>query len=122
MAWFESAATALTRIAVLLLTGTMLLPAEAAVFGDDDRIRVPKARAALEQSIGLIFNNQAKTVCTAFCVGPNLIATAAHCLYRPPDEGERADFADFWFSIDRSALWLWCLNQAFPSNLSPERK
>ena len=55
----------------------------------------------IEQSVGLFYNSRAKTVCSAFCVGPNLIVTAAHCLFRPEADSERADFSDFWFSLDR---------------------
>src|SRR5690349_1075459 len=51
-----------------------------AVFGADDRQPVPSKYQATAQSIGVLFNNQTRTVCTAFCVGDAIIATAAHCL------------------------------------------
>src|SRR4029078_5560734 len=43
------------------------------------------------------FNLRRRTVCTAFCVAPDVIATAGHCLLGTA--GERAArFADFWFA------------------------
>jgi protease YdgD len=53
-----------------------------AVFGSDDRSNLPRRYEALAERMGLLFNNQARTVCTAFCVAEDLIATAAHCLAR----------------------------------------
>lgn len=54
-----------------------------AVFGRDDRQPVPPKYEAVAQSLGILFNNQTRTVCSAFCVGANVIATAAHCLAGP---------------------------------------
>src|SRR5262245_33771997 len=50
----------------------------AAVFGKDDRVGLPPRYSSLRNSIGLLFNVQARTVCSAFCVADNVIATAAH--------------------------------------------
>ena len=58
-----------------------------AVFGTDDRAPLPGARAALRNSIGLLYEPRSHSVCTAFCVGENVVATASHCLFRT--EGER---------------------------------
>jgi hypothetical protein len=67
-----------------------------AVFGTDDRIATPTRFRQLAQQIGLFFSNPAKTVCTAFCVAPNIVATAAHCLAQPG--GKAARLSDFMFA------------------------
>ncbi len=36
--------------------------------------------------IGTINDPRSRSVCTAFCVAPDTVATAAHCLYRTADE------------------------------------
>jgi V8-like Glu-specific endopeptidase len=87
-----------------------------AVFGADDRVPVPQKYQKLQDAVGVLFNLRAKTVCTAFCVGDTIIATAGHCLYRPdaikneplkigPKAAEKdaetakpARLADFWFA------------------------
>jgi hypothetical protein len=68
-----------------------------AVFGADDRIALPAKYKDVQQKIGLLFNMRSRTVCTAFCVAPNVVATAGHCLHRTL--GERPpQLADFWFA------------------------
>jgi len=68
-----------------------------AVFGTDDRMPVPPRFKALKDKIGLLFNQRARLVCTAFCVATDVVATAGHCLYRT--HGERPpQLADFWFA------------------------
>ncbi|MEZ5857344.1 MAG: trypsin-like peptidase domain-containing protein, partial [Hyphomicrobiaceae bacterium] len=67
-----------------------------AVFGTDDRTAVPRRYQAIAERIGLFFSNPARTVCTAFCVAPNIVATAAHCLAQPG--GAPARVADFMFA------------------------
>ena len=68
-----------------------------AVFGTDDRIALPAKYKDVQQKIGLLFNMRSRTVCTAFCVAPDVVATAGHCLHRTL--GERApQLADFWFA------------------------
>src|SRR5918912_3620477 len=57
-----------------------------AVFGADDRVPVPAQYSALQEGIGLLINNRARTVCTAFCVAGDIIATAAHCLFKTKGE------------------------------------
>jgi V8-like Glu-specific endopeptidase len=52
-----------------------------AVFGKDQRQRLPRRYKALGQQIGLLHNPKTNTLCTAFCVGPDMIATASHCLF-----------------------------------------
>jgi protease YdgD len=60
---------------------------QAAVFGTDDRTALPAGRAALSHSIGLLYEPRSHSVCTGFCVGDDVVATAGHCLFRT--EGER---------------------------------
>lgn len=67
-----------------------------AVFGTDDRVLVPSRLHNAAEKIGLFFSNQARTVCSAFCVAPNIIATAAHCLAQPG--GKPARLSDFMFA------------------------
>ncbi len=57
-----------------------------AVFGKDTRQRLPKSLRALKRSIGLVYSNRARSVCTGFCVADNVIATASHCLFRTAGE------------------------------------
>lgn len=76
---------------------TLARPVQAvAVFGTDDRVPVPGRYARQADNIGLLFSNPARTVCTAFCVAPNMIATAAHCLAQPG--GKPARLSDFMFA------------------------
>jgi len=57
-----------------------------AVFGADDRTLLPSRMKALEEKIGLLYEPKTRSVCTAFCVDPSTVATAAHCLYRTRGE------------------------------------
>ncbi len=57
-----------------------------AVFGTDDRVALPAARSGLRSSIGLLYEGRSHSVCTAFCVGEDVVATAGHCLFRTADE------------------------------------
>jgi protease YdgD len=68
-----------------------------AVFGKDERQPVPPKYQATAESIGVLFNNRTRTVCTAFCVGDAVIATAAHCLSAPTGGGS-ARTGDFMFA------------------------
>lgn len=54
-----------------------------AVFGADQRTEVPDQYSALEGKIGMLYEQSTQTLCTAFCVGKGIIATAAHCLFQP---------------------------------------
>lgn len=69
----------------------------AAVFGSDKRVALPVPLRPLREMLGILFNVRQRTVCTAFCVAPGLIGTAAHCLYKT--NGEKSPrLADFWFA------------------------
>jgi len=67
-----------------------------AVFGRDDRISIPSKYANLRNVIGLLFNSRSRTVCSAFCVGEDLIATAGHCLFKTLGE-QAPNLEDFRF-------------------------
>lgn len=92
---------AIVAISITLLAlGTGLTPsspATAAVFGTDDRTAIPARYQKAAESIGLLFNNQSRTVCTAFCVAPNVIATAAHCLFKA-DTDASPKLSQYWFA------------------------
>jgi protease YdgD len=74
-----------------------------AVFGSDERTKLPTPLKSLRNSIGLIYNGDVKTVCSAFCVHDNIVATASHCIYRT--KGKRAPPANkFVFSRPGTGL------------------
>ena len=74
-----------------------------AVFGTDDRGPLPPKLRGVQEKMGLLFNLRARTVCTAFCVAKDTIATAGHCLYRT--QGERPPLlSDFWFARNYDAV------------------
>ncbi len=74
-----------------------------AVFGADDRVALPSSLKRLSASIGLLYEGRSQSVCTAFCVGDAIIATAAHCLYRT--SGERPPpLAGFTFRLPARGL------------------
>ena len=84
------------------LAETPALVEPVAVFGGDQRVAIPLRFKALRGKIGLFFNRRSRTVCTAFCVAPDIVATAGHCLHRP--HGERPPHpADFWFARNYDA-------------------
>lgn len=57
-----------------------------AVFGRDERTALPARLAALEGRIGLLYDRRSRSVCTAFCVAEDIVATAGHCVFRTSDE------------------------------------
>jgi protease YdgD len=69
-----------------------------AVFGRDDRTPLPERLAGVAARMGVLFNNPARTVCSAFCVAPAVIATAAHCVATSSPQGARLRAADFYFA------------------------
>ena len=74
-----------------------------AVFGTDDRGPLPAKLKGVQEKMGVLFNLRARTVCTAFCVAKDTIATAGHCLYRTA--GERPpQLPDFWFARNYDAV------------------
>ena len=75
-----------------------------AVFGADNRGALPRALRSLKKSIGLVYNNRARSVCTGFCVSDRIIATAAHCLFRTAGE-RRPKLAEFRFVLRAQKNW-----------------
>ena len=64
-----------------IVTGNNNFVIPVAVFGKDQRKSLPRTYKKLDSSIGLLHNPRTNTLCTAFCVGPDMIATASHCLF-----------------------------------------
>ncbi len=65
--------------------GMVTLPgsrATASIFGADERVPLPQSLQKAGAKLGLFFDKGSHSVCTAFCVAPDVILTAAHCLYR----------------------------------------
>ncbi len=53
-----------------------------AVFGADERVPLPQSLRSVGDRIGVLHDPRSHSVCTAFCVARDIVATAAHCLYR----------------------------------------
>ncbi len=69
-----------------------------AIFGKDGRQRVPRDLRTEKKQIGLLFNPTSSTLCTAFCVAPDVIATASHCLFSR-NRSSRNKLANFIFRL-----------------------
>ena len=70
-------------LAALALTGVVAAhstSSSAAVFGQDDRRRLPQTSAALKSKIGTLVSLRTRAICSAFCVADDMIATASHCV------------------------------------------
>ena len=68
-------------IAVIALAACSTLPAtpsRSATFDDFKQSAVPKAHAELAKSVGILVAG--RSYCSAFCVAPDIIASAGHCL------------------------------------------
>jgi len=74
-----------------------------AVFGTDERGPLPAKFKNLREKMGVLFNLRARTVCTAFCVAKDTIATAGHCIYRTAGE-RRPRLSNFWFARNYDAV------------------
>ncbi len=68
---------AIALIAILVTTAT---PAKAAVFGRDQRIRLDDTAVAITANVGVLVSSQTGALCSAFCLSPDVIATAGHCV------------------------------------------
>lgn len=51
------------------------------VLGRDERTSPQAEYRKLLGSIGMLYNKKARSLCTAFCIAPDTIVTAAHCLF-----------------------------------------
>jgi hypothetical protein len=74
-----------------------------AIFGSDDRVPLPSRLAPLRERIGVLFNIRQRSVCSAFCVDPSTIGTAAHCLFKTAGE-KPPKLSDFWFARNYDAV------------------
>lgn len=72
--------------AVVCALFSALSPVMASVFGPDQRVPLPETMRQTGTKLGVFFDSRSQSVCTAFCVGPDVVATAAHCLYRTNGE------------------------------------
>lgn len=67
-----------------------------AIFGADQRRSLPPSHSSLRDKIGILALGEA-SVCTAFCVAEDTIATASHCLLgttlSPPPDLRRISFS-----------------------------
>lgn len=89
--WMSSAPALMAGI----LPGGLTIPVQnisqtIAVFGDDDRQPLPEHLQALNKSVGLLYDQRSRAACTAFCVSDQVVATAAHCVFRAGDEAAPA--------------------------------
>ncbi len=73
-----------------------------AVFGKDTRKRLTRKQKHLASKIGLLYDRQGRYVCTAFCVAPNMVATAAHCL-STSEKNRNTRLNRFLFSLTQSS-------------------
>lgn len=67
------------------------------VFGKDDRTGVPSKYNTLQKAMGVLFKPKTKFSCSAFCVAPDVIATAAHCMMSGKKGKSRPDLAAVYF-------------------------
>jgi Putative peptidoglycan binding domain/Trypsin-like peptidase domain len=74
------------------------LVSRVAVFGKDDRTVLPARLKSLEGSVGLLYDQTTRTVCSAFCVGDDVVATAGHCLFGT-DHERGPKLASFTFRL-----------------------
>ena len=57
------------------------------VFGSDGRVPLPQSMRPASRKLGVLSDTRSHSICTAFCLAPDVIGTASHCLYRT--NGER---------------------------------
>lgn len=93
--------TPLSAFAFSALEGQTVAPAlkPVALFGTDDREPVPEKWSALEGRIGMLYEQSTQTLCTAFCVRENIVATASHCLFQPK-HNQLPDLSEVTFRLN----------------------
>jgi hypothetical protein len=77
---------ALCLLGIIGLSGLGGAPARASVFGSDQRVPLPQSLREAGAKVGVFSDQRSHSVCTAFCVAPDAVMTAAHCLYRTSGE------------------------------------
>lgn len=89
-------AAATPTLPVRTLNGPTPLALPVAIFEPDDRRLVYDRYRALRDRIGLLVHAGSQSVCTAFCVAPDVVATAGHCvtgtINEPADEPNELHF------------------------------
>src|SRR5262245_57011898 len=94
--------SALPAVAICaILTALSLSPAAplfASVFGVDQRVSLPQSLRQAGGKLGVFSDDGSHSVCTAFCLAPDVVATAAHCLYRTSGE-EPLRLSDLSFKL-----------------------
>ena len=82
LADFQTRATARMLLAVAASMAMLGDNAHAkkGIIGKDDRTLVPAKYEYLARGVGIIHDRAKNLLCTAFCVGPDMIVTNAHCL------------------------------------------
>jgi hypothetical protein len=78
---FRSLRTAATAVLAIAAGVSVSGSSPAAVFGSDERRPLAAAEADLEAKIGTLVSLENGAYCTAFCIAPDMIATASHCLF-----------------------------------------
>jgi protease YdgD len=71
------------------------------VFAGDQRVPLPQSLREAGSKLGVLYDSRSHSVCTAFCVAPDVVATAAHCLYRTSGESPLR-LSDFAFRLHGS--------------------
>lgn len=86
---------------LVALLATQVLAAPRGIIGKDDREMVPDKYRALARGIGIIHDQRRGHVCTAFCVGGDVIATNAHCIpyFRNKGRKQIRKINDFLFYL-----------------------
>lgn len=76
-----------------------------AVFGEDTRKNLPDKYKYLKKYVGLLQHRKGRSFysCTAFCIAPDIIGTAAHCLYLPDKRGRRRNLSNFTFKVGKGS-------------------
>jgi len=69
-----------------------------AIFGEDER-KILKGQGSLRSRFGVLHHFSTGGYCTAFCVAPDVVATAGHCVLGTR-QGQRPDPAQFRFRRD----------------------
>ena len=69
-----------------------------AVFGADERAPLAGSQLEFKKTIGTLTSRKTGATCTAFCVGPDVIATASHCLFGTA-ESAKPDITDMEFAL-----------------------
>ena len=93
---FRTIKIVLATLLALAAVAAFSASSNAAVFGTDERRALDGPTSALSEKIGTLTSQKTGVVCTAFCVAPDMIATASHCLFgTAASHGPRLDELSF---------------------------